>query len=228
MAEVTPIRPGAKIELMVCREYPNVGPIVEREFKRICPTLELLDFNAAHVFHWIEFSGSEAEILRLGVVNSSMIAVRPKRRVHIPNVGRTLRRVGDRVEVHLCLNEELDRAHPLAPLAIWNWQSLLDQSEESEEEPLASTAPEWREQALGQVDFDLTYLKSWNGKIWRGKNEHLPRFQFAAEEISRMESMIHRFRKELIAAMEVAAVVDTQTAPRASHLRLVVDHEVRP
>lgn len=228
MSEVTPIRPGAKIELMVCRDYPDVGPIVEREFKRICPALELLDFNATHLFHWISFSGSEAEILRLGVVNSSMIAVRPKRLVHFPDVGWTQRRAGDRVEVHLDLNEELDRTHPLASLAIWNWQSLLDQSKESEEEPLASTAPEWRERVLGQVDFDLTFLKSWNGKIWRGKNEHFPRFQFAADEISRMESMIHRFRKELIAAIEVAAVVDTQAAPYPSHLRLVVDNEVRP
>jgi hypothetical protein len=99
MSEVTPIRSdGAGLDrpdgnaLMVAKNYPAVAPLIEREFKRICPTLELLDFNAGP---------------------------------------------------------------------------------------------------------------------------------------SRMESIIYRFRKELIAAIEVAAVVDTQAATLPSHLRLVVDSEVR-
>jgi hypothetical protein len=66
--------------LRVAEHYPAVAPVIEREFKRICPMLELLDFNSdGNRWSWILFSGAETEILRLGVIDSSMIAVRPKR-----------------------------------------------------------------------------------------------------------------------------------------------------
>jgi hypothetical protein len=115
--------------LRVAERYPLVAPEVEREFRRICPTLELIDFNSCSTdIHWILFSGTEADLLRSGVIGPSMIAVRPKRNVHCGGVS-TKRLAGDRVEVRMDLKESLDRAHPLAPLASWNWEALVEKTE---------------------------------------------------------------------------------------------------
>jgi hypothetical protein len=64
----------------------------------------------------------------LGIIDQSMIAARPKRLKDFSG-GWTRRLARNHVSVHLHLDETLDRAHPLAPLASWNWQMLVDQSE---------------------------------------------------------------------------------------------------
>jgi hypothetical protein len=119
--------------LRVAEEYPAVAPVVARLFQRICPSVELLDFNALRAdgfrwganLHWILFSGTETELLRLSLIEASMIPVRPKRLVHFPG-GHVRRLARDRLSVYLCLDESFDRAHPLAALAPWNWPFVID------------------------------------------------------------------------------------------------------
>lgn len=128
----------ANRELMVAREYPDVAPAVERIFRHEFPTLELLDFNAMragdgiHIanYHWISFSGAETELLKLGLIEMWMVPIRPKRRAYFGrggkdgrdgNSGWVWRLAKNRLSVHLILNEPLDRTHPLAALAPWNW-----------------------------------------------------------------------------------------------------------
>jgi hypothetical protein len=76
------------------------------------------------------------------------------------------------------------------------------------------------------MDSDLRHLESWNGDLWRGVGEYAsPRFRFADGDITGLDSIIHRFRGELFAALERATVVDAEQAPRPSFLRLVVDNK---
>jgi len=126
--------------LRVAEKYPAFAPMVERVFKRICPTLELInfDFGADRAdgwrnYAWILLSGAESELLGLGIIEAAMIPVRPKRVVYFPFPCWTVivkRHAQGRLSVRMDLNEDtLDRAHPLAPLASYNWQALVDQSE---------------------------------------------------------------------------------------------------
>lgn len=139
MSDVTPIRPdmSTKIqqspvrttdarELMIAENYPAAALAVKRIFQRICPTLDLLDFNAfgAGERHWISFSGPETELLRLGLVTAAMLPARPKF-LFRDKIGdefyRIRRRAGSRLEVYLPLTESLPRSHLLAPLAAYSW-----------------------------------------------------------------------------------------------------------
>jgi hypothetical protein len=122
-------------ELMIAERYPAAASAVERVFKRLCPTLDLLNFNAQHSdggrctrgFHWICFSGSETELLEFGLVTAAMLPVRPKRvsRGHINDDSdyfySVARRAGGRFEVFLNLSDSLPRSHVLAPLATYSW-----------------------------------------------------------------------------------------------------------
>jgi len=118
----------ANPDLTVAGEYPEAAPVVARVFKRICPSLELEDFNAIrndgwrHTadYHWINFSGTESELLRQGLIVASMIPVKPKRLNDFAH-GWIRRIARGRLSVHFILTESLPRAHRLAPLASWNW-----------------------------------------------------------------------------------------------------------
>ncbi|GEM_PF-5667774 len=110
---------------------------------------------------------------------------------------------------------------------------VLVQSEPQSKEPAAAgpeTAAEWREQQLDDMESNLRYLKSWNGNHWRGLGKFAsPRFRLADDEISRLDSILHRFRSEVFEALEQAVVVDNEAPeprrPRPSFLRMVVDNE---
>jgi hypothetical protein len=129
------------------------------------------------------------------------------------------------VKVRLDLDESLDRAHPLAPLAIWNWQALVDQSEPEDVGP--ATALDWKEERLDGMDRDLRFFQSWNGELWDGTGEYAsPRFRLAESDTQRLIQIFSLFRNDLFTALEEATVIDTQAAPRsASFLRLVVDND---
>jgi hypothetical protein len=94
-----------------------------REFKRICPTLELVGFGELYARYYIIFSGAESELLELGVVTTDMIPVKPdrKRRTLEGEGHYVWRRAGGRLEVSLPLNEFLPRSHPLAALTTYGW-----------------------------------------------------------------------------------------------------------
>jgi hypothetical protein len=102
------------------------------------------------------------------------------------------------------------------------------QAEPQSGEPATSgpaTAAEWREEQLDGMDRDLRFLESWNRNLWRGISKYAgPRFRFADDDISRLDSILHRFRSEVIEALERAVVVDKQQSPRPSFLRLAVDN----
>jgi hypothetical protein len=96
-----------------------------------------------------------------------------------------------------------------------------------------ATAEDWKEERLDGMDSDLRFLESWNGNLWRGVGKYAsPRFRFADGEIKRLDSILGRFRRELIEALEQAVVVDTAHADtngipltRPPFLRLVIDND---
>jgi hypothetical protein len=213
--------------LRVAERYPLVAPIVEREFKRICPTLELIDFNSCSTdIHWIVFSGTEAELLRLRVIDSSMIAVKPKRVFRSDN-GRdhikTTRLAGDRIEVRMDLNESLDRAHPLGPLASWNWEALVEKAE-GRPSSAAGAGKAWRPPSLltARCPPELQAAR-------RQALLAIAQLQSAAYEFPQIEDEIRRrlLSLEDLLRRETERRAPQAKAARPSYLRLVVDNEAR-
>jgi len=218
--------PAIRPALKVAEDYPAVASYIDREFKRQFPTLELLDFNAGH-HHWVSLAGTEAELLRLKIVDPSLIAVRPKRLAYSPGAKVwTRRRARDLVEAHIDLDESLDRSHPLANFAVWNWEEILKQSTPL---PNYSTPREWKSKYKRSlaIAFPIAELFQYSkpGEDDLRDQIYGIRFRFGDRDIQRFTSIIAKFREELFTAIDQAAAIDTQQPTRPSFLRLAVDNE---
>jgi hypothetical protein len=198
----------------IAEDFPAEAPYIEREFKRLFPTLELLNFNAGH-HHWVSLAGTETELLRLKILDPSMIAVRPKRLASMhrgPGTPGTCiwtrRGARDRVEAHIELDESLDRAHPFAPFAIWNWRSFVRQCAPPEPVKTSAERLEFCESLLNMIL-----------QCARGEHPSWPD-ALPLDAQARIEGRIDTIFAELQRYVPTAP-------PRPSHLRLVVDNEVR-
>jgi hypothetical protein len=89
-----------------------------------------------------------------------------------------------------------------------------------------ATSRAWKDEQIWDIGSYLrTDRLSRHGDPWRGAGIYGPRFRFADADIKHMESMMDRFREEMCAALEQAAVIDSEQSPRPSFLRLVVNNE---
>jgi hypothetical protein len=198
-----------------------------------------VDSDGSYIY--LTYRGTVGELLAAGCLTLSMMAARAAR----PRGGRPQRdEHGKRFTLHRSPTKyEPDRmklqrrGDPGIAMQLPGVRELFPegfpepaQAEAQSSEPAAAdtgaaTASDWKEERLDGMDSDLRFLESWNGKQWRGVGEYAsPRFRFADGDIQTMESILHRFRTDLFAALDRAAVIDTHATPRPAFLRLVVDN----
>jgi hypothetical protein len=226
MSEVTPKPSSAVFErnrTEVLRGWAGVGVEIDLRIR-------------SSGYYDLTYRGTTDAMLTAGCLTSSMMAAREAFRQGDP---RGLRdENGNRFNLHRSRTVgESERmklrrwVEPALAMQLPGVCDLFPEAEPPSSEPVdADTGPatprEWKGKQLDYLGHDLRVQASISGNEWRGLGRACgPRFRLAEGDIQRLESIAHRFREEIFAALEQAAVIDTQQSPRPSFLRLVVDND---
>jgi len=121
---------------------------------------------------------------------------------------------------------ERDHSHYRREWQEWSAAHAPTVAEPADADSGPTTAHDWKEKQLVYAHAKLRCFEAERSEDWRGAGPIFgSRFQFAGSDVRRLESIVSKFREDILAALEQAAVIDTQQQlPRPSFLRLVVDN----